>query len=261
MKTSFTQKEILEYLEESDQETYHFFIDFEHPYFNTAGSRLTLYADAKRWAIVFEKSGYANRSYDGEIELAYFGNCLINLQAEGERVGVTSNCKYVTLINNVEMARIENGNFELASKNVSQVRVRDSLLNIKHNKSVYENKNIKIRAHSNPQNLIDIPSLIRYLDEQHPNLFRATDNELRKCLPADLPKIMKIEEWHHEAYSKYKTMTSPTNYKYEVIGEQPSKYETYRMIADILISRDSTKWRPTLKPNNNWRNWPNAGNM
>jgi hypothetical protein len=33
------------------------------------------------------------------------------------------------------------------------------------------------------------------------------------------------------------------------------------MIADILVSKDTTKWKPTLKPNNDWRNWPNAGYM
>lgn len=64
MNSSFTQKDILDYLEATDQEIYHFFIDLEHPYFFTAGSRLTLYADDKRWAIVFEKSGYANRGLE-----------------------------------------------------------------------------------------------------------------------------------------------------------------------------------------------------
>jgi hypothetical protein len=38
----YSQKDILEYLERYDQETYHFFVDLEHPYFFTAGSRLTL---------------------------------------------------------------------------------------------------------------------------------------------------------------------------------------------------------------------------
>jgi hypothetical protein len=33
------------------------------------------------------------------------------------------------------------------------------------------------------------------------------------------------------------------------------------MIADILVSKDTAKWKPALKPNNDWRNWPNAGHM
>ena len=56
-------------------------------------------------------------------------------------------------------------------------------------------------------------------------------------------------------------MTSPTDYHYEVVDKKPGDYETYKMIADILVSGDTTKRKPTLKPNNNWRNWPNAGHM
>ncbi len=56
-------------------------------------------------------------------------------------------------------------------------------------------------------------------------------------------------------------MTSPTTYENEIVGTKPSDYETYKMIANILVSKDITKWNPTLKPNNNWRNWPNAGHM
>jgi hypothetical protein len=258
MNSSFIQKDILDYLEETDQETYHFFIDFEHPYFHTAGSRLTLYADEKRWAIVFEKSGYSNTGFRGEIELTYFGNCLTNLQSDGSADGFTSNMKNVVLI---DTPPLENDMDGLVAKKIKQVKVRDTLLNIEQDKSVYEKKGIRDTVYDNAENLIDLPSLIRYLDEEHPTLFRATDKELRKCLPADLPKLMQIDEWHHEAYTKHKNMTSPTEYHYEVMGKKPSDYETYKMIADILVSRDTTKWRPTLKPNNNWRNWPNAGYM
>jgi hypothetical protein len=263
MNDSFTQKDILDYLEETNQETYHFFIDLEHPYFFTAGSRLTLYADKKRWAIVFEKSGYDNRGPGGEIELFYFGNCLQNLQVEVEAKGVTSNMQTISIINGDEIERIEDGNFELVGKNIKQIKVRDTMLNIEQDKSVYIKKDItdSIYDDDKPENLIDVPSLIRYLDEQHPELFRATDKEVRKCLPADLPKLMQIDKWHHEAYVKYKHMTSPTDYTYNVIGKKPSDYETYRMIADILVSGDTTKWKPKLKANNNWRNWREGGHM
>jgi len=169
--------------------------------------------------------------------------------------------KNIVLIDNDEIQRIEEDTNELVSKKIKQVKVRDTLLDIEQDKSVYIKKGIVDTVYDNPENLIDFPSLIRYVDEQHPNLFRATDKELRMCLPADLPKLMQIDEWHHESYTKYKNMTSPTEYHYEVMGKKPSAYETYKMIADILVSRDTTKWNPTLKPNNNWKNWPNAGYM
>jgi hypothetical protein len=261
MNSSFSQKDVLDYLEETGQETYHFFIDFEHPYFHTAGSRLTLYADDKRWAIVFEKSGYDNRGYTGAIALTYFGNCLINLKSKGDPEGFTSNMDDVILIDNKELQRIENNTDELVSKSITQIKVRDTLLNFEQDKSVYEKRGITDTVYENAQNLIDFPSLIRYLDEEHPTIFRATEKELRLHLPDDLPRLMVIDQWHHEAYEKYRHMTSPTKYNYEIMGTKPSAYETYKMIADILVSRDTSKWKPTLKANNNWRNWPNAGNL
>lgn len=39
-------------------------MDLEHPYFYTANSRLSLFADDANRTIVFEKSGYANRASD-----------------------------------------------------------------------------------------------------------------------------------------------------------------------------------------------------
>jgi len=55
---------------------YNFFLDLEHGYCVTAGNRIHLYGDRARWAIVFEKSGYQNRSTSAQIELDYVGNCI-----------------------------------------------------------------------------------------------------------------------------------------------------------------------------------------
>lgn len=262
MNSSFTQQDILHYLEETDQETYHFFIDFEHPYFFTAGSRLSLYADENRWAIVFEKSGYNTGNFCGEIQLTYFGNCLQNLKSGIPGDESTSNIKTVILINNNDLEKIDNSEFAcLVAPDKNTIKVRDTFLNIEHDTLKYIAKNIQREAYENPNNLIDFPTLIRYLEEENPKIYRATDEELKICLPADLPMLMQIDQWHHEEYRKYKLLTSPTEYHYQVDGKKPGDYETYRMIADVLVSKDTTKWRPTLKANIDWRNWLNAGHM
>jgi hypothetical protein len=243
----YSQKDILEYLERYDQETYHFFVDLEHPYFFTAGSRLTLYADETRWAIVFEKSGYSTGSNTAEIEFAYFGNCLTNLKSEIPGNETTSNMSSIRLIDYTELQRIEY-DFELVAKDKKEVKIRDKYLRIEHDWKKYIAKDIKPQHYDNPEKLIDFPSLVRYLDEENTTLFRATEKELRTHLPVDLPWLMQIDKWHHERY-------------FQRNGKRPSEYETYKMIADILVSKDKSKWEPTLKPNNDWRNWPNAGYM
>lgn len=262
MKNSFTQRQIINYLEETDQETYHFFIDFEHPYFYPAGSRLTLFADEKRWAIVFEKSGYSTGNRCGEIELEYFGNCLQNLKSGIPGDNFTSNMKTVILIHDTDFEKIDDGEFEeLVAKGKDKIKVRDRFLPIEQDSAKYIAKGIKPREYNNPKRLFSFYSLIRYLDDEYPDIFRATDKELRMCLPVDLPKLMKIDKWHQEAYVKNKVMNSPTTFYYDALGKKPDEYETYKMIADVLVNRDTTLWKPTLKPNNDWRNWPNAGHM
>lgn len=243
--TNYTKEEILRALD--DNTTYNFFPDLEHGYFHTAGSRINLYADQNRWAIVFEKSGYGNRSGRAEIELNYFGNCLINLNREGLDNQFLCNSKYITLISGEEFERIE-GDFELVSKQATKVKVRDIGLTIDHNHQNYTSQGIEIQDFDNPDNLIDYQSLVRYLDENNPEIFRATDEELRTSIPNDLPLLMKIDKWHHKSYSEFG-------------GDKPSTYETFNLIADVLISQNAENWKPTLKANNDWRNWPEAGGL
>ncbi|HET9825488.1 MAG TPA: hypothetical protein VFP87_09140 [Chitinophagaceae bacterium] len=170
MKSSFIQKEILHYLEETDQESYHFFIDLEPPHIDTAGSRLTLYSDENRSVLVFEISGYVHSGYRSEIELTYFGNCLVNLQTEGNPQGYTSNMKSVLLIDSAEIERIEDDMNELLSKKAKKNKGAGG-----HAGHRSREISLSSQGHDdNPENLIDIPSLIRYLDEEYPTLFRAT---------------------------------------------------------------------------------------
>src|SRR5688500_18039323 len=109
---SFTEKEILNQLDLAfkgipndkfpqvgpQDIKYNFFLDLEHGYCKTAGSKIHLYADATRWAIVFEKSGYQNRAMRAEIELAYLGNCVTYSTIEYPERNYVSNSNTIVLI-------------------------------------------------------------------------------------------------------------------------------------------------------------------
>jgi len=243
--SKYTKEEILQALDNTT--TYNFFLDLEHGYFHTAGSRINLYADENRWAIVFEKNGFGNRSGRAEIELNYFGNCLMNLSKTGLDGIYTSNAKYLTLITGEEFEKIE-GDFELVSKDATVVTVRDKELSIEQDIDKYKARGIEIQDFDNPDNLIDYQSLVRYLSEENSDVLRATDEELRTSIPTDLPFLMKIDKWHHKSYSEYG-------------GDKPSSYETFNLIADILVSKNVNIWEPSLESNNDWRNWPEAGGL
>jgi hypothetical protein len=63
---------------------------------------------------------------------------------------------------------------------------------------------------------------------------------------------MQIDEWHHRMYD---------NYHKGSLGDKPSSYETFPLIAKVLVSGDPAHYQPTLPPTNHWRNWPEAGGL
>ncbi len=69
-------------------------------------------------------------------------------------------------------------------------------------------------------------------------------------------EIMTLDEWHHRHYSHY--VNGPDN---KLMGNAPCSYETFPLIAEVLATGDSSRFRPTLPPNTYWSNWPDAGSL
>lgn len=263
---SFTETEILEQLDlafngkpsnyfpkgRPEDIRYNFFIDLENGYCEVAGSRIHLYADSTKWAIVFEISGYQNRRTSAEIELLYFGNCIdYPVEKSPERNYIT-NSSSVILIDPSEFERIENKEgsdmetFELINNEIKEIKIRDQYIPFENNYKNYEKVGIKIREYNNPNKLISFGDWIRYLHETNPTVISATEAEIRRHIPKDVPKLVTIEDFHF--VSAFET------------SNPPSGQETYKLLAKILITGDTTYWRPTLEPNNNWKNW-NSGDL
>ncbi|OPC14398.1 hypothetical protein BAY01_08395 [Elizabethkingia miricola] len=225
---------------------YNSFLDLEHGYCETAGNRIHLYADTTRWIIVFEKSGYQNRATSAEIELTYIGNCINYPVAKYPERNYITNTNNVILITPKELTRIENKDgeelerFELIGRNIKEIKIRDTFTPFNNNYKDYEKVGIKIRDYDNSKNLIGFGDLIRYLHETNPNLISATENEIRKYIPKDIPKLMTINEFRVSTYEE---------------ANLPSQQETFKLIAKILKTRDIKNWKPTQKPNNSWKNW------
>ncbi|WP_413669962.1 hypothetical protein ACEN9X_08515 [Mucilaginibacter sp. Mucisp86] len=265
-KTSFTEKEILTQLDlafkgipseyypvgKKDDIKYNFFFDLEHGYFSTAGNHIHLYADASRWAIVFEKSGYANRGGDAEIELNYIGNCInYPIDKYPERNYIT-NVSSIILITGEEYERIQNKSgsemeqFELVDPNANYVIVRGHKIKIEHSDKNYTHFGIKPRGFDNPKRLISFKGLVRYLSETQPSIVNATNDDIKAHLPGDLPEISVIDKFHFESV-----------YQKHIL---PSNQETYQLIAKVLVTGNPAFWKPKNKPNNHWSNWE-SGNL
>jgi len=45
------------------------------------------------------------------------------------------------------------------------------------------------------------------------------------------------------------------------MGDAPGTYETFPLLADVLATRNPSRFRPALPPNNHWSHWPEAGQL
>ncbi|RLJ33212.1 hypothetical protein CLU97_2690 [Chryseobacterium sp. 7] len=228
---------------------YNFFLDLEHGYFMTAGNRIHLYGnDEGQWAIVFEKNGYQNRATRAEIELNYIGNCIsYSIERHGE-INYISNTNYIVLIDGDEFVRIENKEgsdlekFEHIGEQVKEIKIRNQFVPFNYDYRDYEKVGIKIENLDSDRRLIGFGDLIRYYNETNPSLLYASEDEIKMHIPKKLKKIMTIDKFHYDR------------------AILPSKQETYKMIAKVLVTRDSSYWKPTLPFNNHWSNWE-SGNI
>ena len=74
------EQDILTALDHSNDGYYCHFIRLNHPYVYLIDTRLNLFCDGNSWAIAAEILGYPPRGGQIELQVFYYGNCLINLE-------------------------------------------------------------------------------------------------------------------------------------------------------------------------------------
>lgn len=247
----FTVADVLTYLDACLAENPCWtFINLEHPYVHTANSRLTLYADENRWAIVSEVSGYNDRAAAFSLTLVSFGNCLHDLERAGLDDCYTHNMQFVDVLRYEPIGAFL-AQFAAGAGSVIDVAVRDRTVQVPGTIAGFKKHIPDIETRSWPVG-VDARDLGRYVAYEYPDLCRATDAQKRKFLPQDLPELMTIDQWHHRSFYWYQG---------ESRGDPPSSYETFRLIADVLVTRDPARYAPTLPSNSHWTNWPAAGSL
>ncbi len=236
------KQEILDELDKSYNVDYDFLFDPGHGYFALAGSRINLFKDSSRWAIVFEKSGFSNRAGRLEIELHYYGNCLSNLDRAGLDDRFVCNGKFIELLKVDDICHNSEGEYELLNPVIKQVEINGETIQICHDINKY--KELGIEAYRSKPGIEDF---VRYVWETQKDALLAKEKDLRTCLPDDLPILGVIDEWYHDEQIPYEA--------------KPSDFETYQLIADVVAEGDLNLFKPSLPPNNHWRSWPESGGI
>jgi len=224
----YTTDEILRQLDD-DARVYHFPM-LDNAYVYPGDVRLTAYRDERRWAILIQTLGYLYRAGFPEgiyPDIYAAGNCL----TEGEQPSPFScasdpDKEYITDIPD-----------ELA-----EVFIRGKAVPLPRDPAVYRSKGIA---------LDDIAELhgehiLRVLLPEHREELLATEDELRRFIPADLPFFLCLESWHHPDLAD---------------DELPSGNSTFKELAAALVHGEPNRFRLKRKPNTQWKNWPRGGTL
>lgn len=208
--------DVLEQLDAAAEEL--LFPDLNNGYYYAVDVRLHAYHDASRWALVIEAVGYSPRARNLTDVLHVYGNCL----TQGE-------------------PGYDNGDF------LDRV---DNWDDIEHDEpEIYRGGPIVVRgqevsvAAEPGEELVDV---LRRLARDHREMLLANDVELRRRIPADLPEVLRLDQWHHPVLTD---------------GARPSDSETFHQIADVLTTGDVARYAPSQPPNTQWSNWPDSGSL
>jgi hypothetical protein len=224
--------EVLSQLDAAADES--MFPDLNHGYFYLVDARLRLFADpvepaaadatgdqSRRWALVVDIVGFSARDWNLVDVVHTFGNCLT-----AGRPGSENKDFHHRIDNMVEVLSVDD---DLRSTYVGSVpmEVRGQYLTIDAPAGT------------------GLPDAFRRLVPEHRDLLLADEGEVRRRLPADLPEILRLDEWNQ-------------HYLWDT---RPSDHETYQQLAAVVATGDVSQYRPTMAPNSHWSNWPESGSL
>ncbi len=231
------KEEILEQLDKCNS-------DFNFPmldngYVYPAGTKLTAYRDDKRWVLIIEAIGFSYRGggHNGISNcLHIYGNCLNYSPGTQDE-----NFLYLTN-DSQDCETFDNEEYFYLNPKCSNFILREQTLSIIHDRNQYTTSGIELEDGEK----INAFEFLRLLDYLHHDKLVATEYEIRERIPADIPKVLELQEWFHPDI---------------VNGDLPSENETFQQIAEVLETGDIACYKPTRQPNTHWKNWPEGGTL
>ncbi|MFI5139486.1 MAG: DUF7003 family protein [Sphingobacteriales bacterium] len=288
-----SEEEILTTLDHSNSRSFYSnFTALGHPYSYLIDCRLNIFrGDQDRWAIAIERLGYNPRGGIIELEIDYFGNCLINLKEYNGQL--TYSHTFFPIDGDNYFESIEEPCLKADAK---YWLVRDVKVPLSTNKQDYIDNRIELKEYEPGEIGIEEAGRLAIID--HRDLFRATNAELYKSIPVDLKKILVLDEWYHKDFTEIDNPSMTNNQlralwesnskTYEPMGmtfeiftsitrqqensntdynkqqweeNRPSAYETWQQLAKVVATGDISYYNPTLPPNTHWKNWPESGSL
>lgn len=223
----------------------------DNGYVYLAATRLSLYRSPEDWALAIEIFGFSPRSELPDTHIYTFASRLHNRDPAENYVTREAYENYLTNNPNNEsrfLYPVDPGVWqddeipEFLSGDVEEIVVRGMPIPLP-NAGDYTRYGIHLEDPSR----IQVFEACRYLAHVARDQVLATPAERRASVLPEMSQILQLEEWHHP----------------NVVDDEdrPSGSETFRQLADILVTGNTALYRPTLPPNTHWQNWPDGGRL
>jgi hypothetical protein len=242
----YTSEEILSVLDDCCDKFKFPMLDNGYLYLGTA--RLTVFRSEENWAITIEIFGFSPRAGIPDTHIYTFAGKLWNRKRPEDYVSRQAYENYLATNPNNEsrfILPVAEGDWmdgEYVATNSSELVVRGESIRLP---SLEDFKQFGIKVEND--NEIRIYELCRFFVEIRRDALLATPDELRVNIDPQMQQMLQLNEWNHP----------------NVVSDdcRPSNSETFRQLAEAIVSGDAHRYQPTLQPNTHWRNWPDGGTL
>lgn len=198
----------------------------DNGYVYLAATRLSLFRSEADWAMVFEVFGYSPRAGLPDTTISTFASRLHDLDFRS--------------IHPIEAGPwMDESDPEMVAA-TGELRLREQAMPLPP-KAAYGMRGIQLSG-KRPA----VFELCRLLAAEYRPSVLATEEEQRVSVLPEMTRILQLDEWHHP----------------DITGsELPSATETFRQLADVLVTGDPSRYRATEDPNTHWKFWPEGGTL
>ena len=220
----------------------------DNGYVYLAATRLSLFRSEIDWAMVIEVFGFSPRAGLPDTHIYTFASNLHNRDKEVDYVSSEAYQNYLEKNPHNESRFIhplEEGDWQDVDdpEQVSlsgEINLRGNLIPLP-DKSEYQNHGI-VFEEEHPL----LFELSRYLAGQYRDEVLCAKEERRISILPEMNQILQLEEWPHPDL---------------VNDEMPSETESFRMLAEVLVTGDVSRYSPSAPANTHWSHWPDGGTL
>lgn len=215
-----------------------FFPMLDHGYVYLAATRMSLHRSPADWAMVIEVFGYNPRAGVPDVVTYTFGSTLRDRGEPGKGRDPPKHDEYDSFF------PLSDGDWldlDYVAENATEVELRGRRVPLPARED-YARHGIELQ---DPQR-VWVHELCRFLADVARDEVLATADERRAHVPLALEQILVLEDWTHPDLAA---------------RQSPSEVETFRQLAHVLETGDTSHYRPMTAPNTHWKHWPDGGSM